>query len=334
MSSTIRASIVCFDQALATSIIGISDLLAYCGVTWNYIHRQSRQPGFDVNLVSRTGSQVECVNGVCLKTHTRFEDVLSSDIVIVPTIGGNIDKTLRDNPAVISFLQRLNTQDTIIASNCTGAFFLAEAGLLTGIEATTHWGFVDIFRERYPDVELKPEKMLTHSGNILCSAGGHACFDMGLYLIERFHGHDTAIQSSKSFVLDMARTSQLSYAPIELNRQHDDDLVHRAQQYLDEAYQESVSLEQLAQRLNTSVRTLIRHFKTATGDTPLNYLQTLRLEHAKKLLESTRLGVSDITHAVGYDDISSFSRLFKRKTGLTPGHYRERYAPGSRSTQW
>ncbi len=329
-----RVAILCFDQALATSIIGLSDLLAYCGVTWNYIHQQTRQPVFDVRLAAAQAGPVQCVNKVTLDAADSFDKVIDSDIVIVPTIGGNIPKTLQANSTLIDCLTEMAKRQTIIASNCTGAFFLAEAGLLDGKEATTHWGFVDSFRARYPKVQLKPEKMLTHAGNIYCSAGGHACFDLGLHLIERFFGRDEAVKSSKSFVLDMGRQSQLSYTPIEVSKRHDDDLIMQAQQKIDANFSDYLSMDALANDLGISTRTLIRRFKDATGDTPANYLQSVRLEKAKQLLENSRLSLSDITHAIGYEDTSSFSRLFKRKTGLTPGHYRERYAPGSRAENW
>lgn len=322
----ITATLICFPNALATSIIGIGDLLGFCGVTWNYINKEEREPKFKVQLAAQNLAPVKCVNGMRLDVHQTLDESLDSDIVIIPTIGGNIEKTLISNPEITAYLTKLDQNRTLIASNCTGAFFLAEAGLLNGQEATTHWGFAEEFRLRYPNVDLKPEKMLTRSGNVLCSAGGHACFDLGLYLIERFYGHEQAVQSSKSFVLDMGRKSQLSYSPVESSKHHNDELIKGIQYAIDEQYQDLLPLSELAKAHGISERSMIRRFKKATGDTPASYVQSVRLEHAKQLLENSQLKIADITHAVGYEDISSFTRLFKKHTGLTPGHYRERYA--------
>ncbi|MDX1451075.1 MAG: helix-turn-helix domain-containing protein [Oleiphilaceae bacterium] len=320
-----QATILCFEDALATSIIGISDLLGYCGVTWNYINREALSPRFEVMLASRDSAPVQCVNGIRLDTHQSLSNWTPTEIVIVPTIGGNISKCLENNPDIIDYLIRAHEQGSLVASNCTGAFFLAEAGLLDGKEATTHWGFTQQFTDRYPLVDLKPEKLLTRSGNILCSAGGHACFDMGLYLIERYHGREQAIQSSKSFVLDMGRQRQLTYSPLETAKHHRDDLVRNVQCLLEENYQERLSLSEVANTTGLSERTLLRRFKRATGDSPSAYLQLVRLEKARQLLELSDLSVAEIVLAVGYEDVSSFTKLFKRKTGLNPGQYRDRY---------
>lgn len=320
-----QATILCFDQALATSIIGLSDLLAYCGITWNYINQEEIDPRFEVTLASANGGAIGCVNGIQLAVHQRLRDWQPTEIVIVPTIGGNIEKCLSSNPDITYYLRTAHEHGSLVASNCTGAFFLAEAGLLNGREATTHWGFVDQFRKRYPLVDLRPEKLLTRSGSILCSAGGHACFDLGLYLIERYHGREQAIKSSKSFVLDMGRTRQLSYSPLEASKHHRDDLVRRVQDYIDQHYQRALSAKLLADQAGLTERTLLRRFKKATGDTPAAYVQSVRLEHARHLLEVSDLGIAEIVIQVGYEDLSSFTKLFKRKTGLNPGQYRDRY---------
>jgi len=320
------ATLVCFPNALGTSIIGLSDLLSFCGVSWNYINKAQTEPKFRVQFAAETLEPVACVNGVVLSPHVTFSQAGGSDIVIVPTISGNIAKTLATNTALVGYLRALDQDKTLIASNCTGAFFLAQAGLLENREATTHWAYVEEFRQRFPQVDLKPEKMLTRSANILCSAGGHACFDLGLYLIEQFFGHEQAVKSSKSFVLDMGREMQLSYSPLEASKQHDDPLVKDLQRHIDNHYKAPLSLHVLATASGVSERSIIRRFRHATGDTPARYIQSVRIEKAKQLLENTKLSVSQITLDIGYEDISSFTRLFKRKTGLTPGHYRDRYA--------
>lgn len=321
----IKVAILGFNYALGTTITGVVDLLMLAGVTWNRINKLPVEHFFDVKLYSEAGHPIQCVNGIHLYAHKSLDDLGEVDIVLVPTIAGNIERTLAENPAIIQKLKQIDNAQTLIASNCTGAFFLAEAGLLTSKTATTHWGFVNLFREKYPDVKLQPDQLVSHEDNILCAGGGNAWFDLGLYLIERFCTHETAVGTAKAFVLDMGRSNQLTYSPTLNKRYHNDELVQSVQGFMEENYNERISLETLAEKFNLSTRTLTRRFKQATGETPNHYLQTLRLEAARKLLENTGLSLPKITLRVGYEDVSSFSVLFKKKTGVTPGNYRDRY---------
>ncbi|HLA35618.1 MAG TPA: helix-turn-helix domain-containing protein [Rhodocyclaceae bacterium] len=318
-------AIVGFDYALGTAILGLNDLLTLSGVTWNRIHRHAATPRFRVTVASADGRAICCINRLQLLPHGALDALPPPDVLIVPTIGGNLARTLELNPRIVDYLQQIDRARTLIAGNCTGVFFLAEAGLLDGKEATTHWGFADIFRQRYPKVRLKPEQMMTHCDNILCAGGGHAWFDLGLYLVERFCGHEAAVETAKSFVIDMGRKSQFSYSPLDARKQHGDAAILAVQHWIDQHASESFSLDSLAQGHGLSVRTLIRRFKKASGETPLAYTQAVRLERACKLIETRPIGIEAIAHQVGYEDVSSFSRLFKEKTGLSPSHYRERY---------
>ncbi len=320
-----------FDQVLATAITGVVDLLSLAGVSWNRIHKQNIQPTFNVQVASHQRASIQCINQLTLLPTRSFDDIRlspSPDIVLIPTIGGPIERVLLRNKALINVLQSLRSSNSLICSNCTGAFLLAEAGLLEGKRATTHWGYQEQFRERYPDVYLEPENMLTHDGQLLCAGGGNAWFDLGLYLIERFCDHETAVETAKAFVIDFGRTSQLSYSPLLNKRSHRDDKIIQLQDWMEQNYTQPFSLKRLMATSHLSARTLHRRFKQATGVTPNAYLQLVRLEAAKKQLEQTHDSIEQITHKVGYNDLSSFSVLFKQKTGLTPRLYRERYQPG------
>lgn len=197
--------------------------------------------------------------------------------------------------------------------------------MLDGRRATTHWGYIDLFRARYPKVDLQPEPLITEDGPICCSGGGMAWFDLALYLIERYAGHETAVATAKSYVIDMGRHSQKAYSALEGRRYHQDPLVLRAQDWLEGHYGEPLALQDLASTLNVSARTLMRRFRQATGSTALSYQQTLRIEAARRHLEGTSWSIAQITERIGYEDVSSFIRLFKRETGLSPGEYRERF---------
>jgi transcriptional regulator GlxA family with amidase domain len=202
---------------------------------------------------------------------------------------------------------------------------LAEAGLLDGRQATTHWGFSQQFRQRYPSVDLRPEKLITVDEPVACAGGGMAWWDLGIYLVERYAGTQTARELAKSFVIDAGRTSQAPYSALQARRYHSDQAILRLQEWLDKHYSQPVALQTLAALSGLTERSLIRRFKAATGDTPTSYLQVLRIESARQYLEQSRLSVDAITRQIGYEDVSSFSRLFRKHTGLAPGAYRSRF---------
>ncbi len=323
----INVTVLGFDYALGTAITGINDLLCLAGVTWNRIHGKPITPAFKVRIASEEKKPIHCLNQLTLLPHCAIDEVANdgSDIVLVPTIAGNIEQVLNENGALIDALTRFSNSNAVIGSNCTGAFFLAEAGILDNRLATTHWGFANQFTQRYPKVNLNADMLITDDADILCAGGGLAWFDLGLYLIERFCDHETAVGAAKSFVIDMGRSSQLTYSPLSARKYHSDPTVLSIQQWLEEHFDDRFTIDGVAEQFGLSNRSLIRRFKTAIGMPPSNYLQEIRLDAARKRLEQTNLSIEEITHQIGYEDISSFTKLFKRKTGFTPSHYRNRF---------
>ena len=322
----INVVVLGFDQALASAITGVVDLFAMAGVTWNRIQGEPTQPVFKTLIATHNGQNIECINGLKLAAHLSFDDIQHADVVIVPTIGGPIQQVLAHNPELISLLQRVHQQGLTIAGNCTGNFLLAQAGILDGKVATTHWGFKDDFEKRYPNVKLKAEQMITRDENIYCAGGGLAWFDLGLHIIERSVGFDSAIQTAKAFVLDYRRDSQLSYSIMRLAKPHKDELVSQAQAHLEKHYAQPFSVERLAETFSISKRTLIRRFNNALSIPPNSYLQSIRIERAQKMLEESQSNVEQVMTLVGYEDASSFRRLFRKMTGLTPTEYRSRFS--------
>lgn len=314
-----------YDHALASAITGVLDLFALAGVTWNRIQGHDPAPIFNVQIASLKGEPIRCINGINLGAHLSFAQIQEPDALIIPTIGGPIEQVLASNSDLIHVIQGASKQQSIIAGNCTGNFLLAEAGILDGRQATTHWGFKEQFKARYPDVNLTAEFMLTRDEHIYCAGGGLAWFDLGLHMIERFVGFETAIQTAKAFVIDYRRDSQLSYSLMGLAKPHKDSLVKDVQHWLTQNYETNINIDELAQRFNVSKRTLIRRFNQALDMPPNTYIQGLRIEGAQKLLEESDMQIDTIMNHVGYEDASSFRRLFKSKTGVTPSDYRSRF---------
>ncbi|TQR64764.1 GlxA family transcriptional regulator [Acinetobacter sp. RF14B] len=315
-----------FDGALASAITGVADLFAMAGVSWNRIQQQHVQRRFTVKVASPDGQAVRCINGLELQAHCAYHEIKNADILVVPTIAAPILEVLEQNRSLIEFLKTAHTQAILIAGNCTGNFFLAEAGILDDRVATTHWGFQDMFRLRYPQVKLNADLMISRDQHIYCAGGGLAWFDLGLHLIERFHGFEVAMQSAKSFVIDYQRDSQLSYSLLKIGKPHQDELVQKVQDWLQQNFDRNFVLHELAGQFNVTTRTLIRRFKQALDVPPNQYLQAIRIEAARKRLEETDQAVDLVMQHVGYQDPSSFRRLFHRKTGLTPLEYRRRFS--------
>lgn len=320
-----HVTVLGFDYAFASAITGISDLLSTAGVTWNYIHGNAMESEFRVEIATFDGAPVKCANNIQINAHKAIGDINSTDLLLIPTIAGDIQQTLKRNKDLLPWISKLAENGADIACNCTGAFLLAETGLLDNKLATTHWGFVDEFRERYPSVDLQPEQLITADGSLFCSGGGMAWLDMALFLIERYCGYDIAMASAKSNVFDVSKTSRSSYSSIPGKRYHQDSAILSLQDWLDVNFNQEISVAQLADKSAMTKRTLIRRFKQATGDSLVYYIQCLRVDAAKKLLRGKHMTIEAITQQVGYQDVSSFIRLFKKHTGLSPSAHRARF---------
>ncbi|WP_372966050.1 GlxA family transcriptional regulator [Marinobacter sp.] len=324
-------TIIGFTGALASAITGVIDLFRMAGVTWARVHGEPPHPLFRTRLLTESGDVCRCINGLTIGADGSWLEQASpgeDDLLIIPTIGAPIEQVLADNPGLVNWLRQFKNaggDQVRVASNCTGAFLLAEAGILDGRQATTHWGFSNQFRQRFPAVDLQPEKLVTVDGHVACAGGGMAWWDLGIYLVERHAGAQVARELAKAFVIDAGRSSQAPYSALQARRYHSDAEILKLQDWLDAHYHHTVSLEHLAQLSGLTERSLIRRFKAATGDTPTGYLQVLRIEAARQHLENSRIAIEAVTRLVGYEDVSSFSRLFRKHTGLAPGAYRSRF---------
>jgi transcriptional regulator GlxA family with amidase domain len=314
-----------FNHALASAITGALDVFAFAGVSWQRIHQLPTTPKFNVQLASTHGQAFQCSNQITLQPNIAIEDVSQTDILLIPTIGGDIDAALDDVKSQLIHIKRLHKMGADVAANCTGTFLLAETGLLDHKPATTHWGYADKFKHHYPNVQLQPDKMVTEKDSIYCAGGGMAWIDLSILLIERYCGHQVATDTAKSHVLDVSRTSQTIYASSRQRHFHSDKDISAVQSFLEAHLHTKLSLDDVARKHNMTERTLNRRFKNACNTTPWQYLQSLRIEKARKLLETTNNQLEKIVNAVGYEDMSSFTRLFKKVTGLSPSQYRSKF---------
>jgi transcriptional regulator GlxA family with amidase domain len=319
-----KVTILAMYNTMASTVIGPMDVFYQAGVLWNYFNGQKLSPYFEVNVVTTNGAPFKCLSGVRMLPQGSIHDVQESDLIVVSSIL-DIDKTLEVQGEVVDWLKGHYGRGAHIASICTGAFVLAETGLLDGKSATTHWGFADQFRKRYPRIELKPERLITDEGDLFCSGGYNAGTDLSLYLVEKYCGHDVALQSSKSVISDIGRTTQAPYAIFQFQKDHSDNRILTVQEWIENNFDQTFNYDKLARNYGMSRRTFERRFKTATGDTPLIYQQRLRVEAAKRLLEDGNRSFDEITYQVGYEDSSSFRKVFLKQTNLRPTEYQKKF---------
>ncbi|WP_296243258.1 MULTISPECIES: GlxA family transcriptional regulator [unclassified Psychrobacter] len=329
-----KVIIVGFDGVLGSALTGALDLFSFTGVSWQRFLDEEVEPRFNVQIASLGGVDIRCSNRLIMQAHRDIREVLECDLLLIPTIGDSIDKVLRQNSELIAHIKRLANTKADIASNCSGAFFLAKAGLLNGKVATTHWGYADKFKADFPLVDLQENQFVTQSksqsksqsGNIFCAAGGSAFYDLGLLLIERYCGREISTQVAKTQIIDSKRGNQNSYTNVTLHKTHADQLVKQVQEFIEENFTKAIRVSQLAAMVNITPRTLNRRFQSAVAMRPIEYIQAVRIEQAKRLLELGNVTIKSLAEQVGYDDISSFTRLFKRATELTPKEYQDKFS--------
>ncbi|MEJ6553141.1 GlxA family transcriptional regulator [Psychrobacter pacificensis] len=319
-----------FDGVLGSVLAGALDLFSFTGVSWQRFLDEAVEPRFKVQIASLGGGDIRCSNRLMMRAHCDIQDVTECDLLLVPTIGDSIDKVLRQNNGLLPHLVRLANTKADIASNCSGAFFLAEAGLLDHKVATTHWGYANKFKADFPLVDLQENQFVTHAsdelGSIFCAAGGSAFYDLGLLLIERYCGREISTQMAKTQIIDSKRGNQNSYTNVTLHKSHADQLVKQVQEFIEQNFQQPIQVSSLAAMANITPRTLNRRFQASVAMRPVEYIQAVRIEQAKRLLELGDVSIKSLADQVGYDDISSFTRLFKRATELTPKEYQDKFS--------
>nr|WP_162472270.1 GlxA family transcriptional regulator [Pseudomonas resinovorans] len=279
-------------------------------------------PAFQTRLVSPDGLPARSFSDVQIPVDGPLDH---ADIIVIPTFWGDFDALLARYPQVCTWLRERHAAGSAICGEATGVFWMAQAGLLDGKEATTYWRFFGEFAERFPKVLLNQEKHLSDADNLYCAGGVTSACDLYIYLIERFCGASIAQAVARDILYEVQR----SYAPGRIGfggqKLHQDMTILQIQHWLEEHFADKFRFEDVARDHGMSIRNFMRRFQAATGDKPLHYLQRLRIETAKGLLSGTRKSIKTISYEVGYDDASFFARLFRQHTQLSPNQYRRQY---------
>jgi transcriptional regulator GlxA family with amidase domain len=322
----IDVTVVILEGGYASTAIGPIEVFHSAGRLWNSLRGEPIRPRFRVRTASPDGKPVGTVCSVGLRPELSLSQVRRTDIVILPASGLDLQDRIARNTSLIPWMRRMHERGAIVAGICSGVAFLAEAGLLDGREATTHWAVADIMQARYPKVRWRAEQFVTEDGQMLCSGGVYASIDLSLYMVEKFCGHEVALQTAKSLLVSMPRSSQKGYAVSSPSRPHADEAIRKAEDHLRRHFREGMSMEDVAKRFGMSGRNFIRRFKAATGRLPGEYVQLLRVAAARHLLEAAERPIANVSNDVGYEDVAFCRSVFKRHTGMTPAEYRGRFA--------
>ncbi len=323
-------ALLAMPSATASTLFGVYDLFCSAGRDWEMVSSGKPGPGlYSVRIAAACASGFRAANGVWIQPDCSLADLETAEIVWVPELllAPDDDPGGRFN-AEIERLRHCHAQGAIIATACSGALLLAEAGLLDGHDATTHWAYCESLARRHPQIRMHPDRALVVSGEggrLVMAGGGTTFLDLALYLIARTAGLEEAMRMARLYLIDWHGSGQQPYALLARARQVEDPVIARCQLWIADHYNALSPVAGMVRVSGLPERTFVRRFAEATGYRPLEYVHTLRLEEAKQMLEASDLPIEAVASEVGYEDPSFFGRLFRRRVGMTPGAYRRRF---------
>ncbi|MEQ9289956.1 MAG: helix-turn-helix domain-containing protein [Cyclobacteriaceae bacterium] len=307
---------------ILSSVVGAYKLF---GQVNNFLNAQGMPPFYEIQLVGLS-KETQIYDGIfSIKPHVTIDQVSTTDLIVVTTIMGDMQDSLELNKDFLPWIRARYQEGAEVASLCMGAFLLAATGLLSGRRATTHWVGTAAFQEMFPEVLLQQDKIITDENGTYTSGGAYSFLNLLVYLIEKYNGRDMAVMIGKLFEIDIDRYNQSEFVIFETQKGHGDELIQKTQDYIEEHFSESITLDGLADMVSLSRRNFIRRFKKATQNTPFEYIQRVKVEAAKKSLERTNQNINEVMVDVGYSDTKSFRKVFKKLTGCSPVEYKMKY---------
>ena len=305
-----------------SSIVGAYKIFTRANALWKESH------GWELFTIELAGisKQVDFYQGLfTVRPHTHIDAISKTNLIIIPSLNHNYEKAVKVNKLLIDWVEQQYKNGAEIASICTGAFILASAGLLDGKTCSTHWAAANTFRSMFPKVHLQADQLITDENGIYTNGGAYSFLNLVIYLIEKYFDRQTAIYCSKIFQIEMDRNSQSAFSIFTGQKSHGDIIIQQAQAYIESRLDEKISVEDLSSRFAVGRRNFDRRFIKATGNTPLEYSQRVKIESAKKAFETSRKTVNEVMYEVGYSDIKAFREVFRKITGMSPLAYRGKY---------
>ena len=308
-------------HANLSSIVGAYQILTRANVYWQ---KMGNRPMMRIQVAGFV-KELTLDAGFFSVHPVNIEDIEKTDLLIIPSVDYDYDNIIKENAPLIAWIKEQYKAGAEIASICTGAFLLAATGLLDGKTCSTHWNTATDFRRMFPNVNLQTDKLIAVERGIYTNGGAFSFLNLVLFLVEKYFDRQTAIFCSKVFQIDIDRTSQSPFFIFQAQKNHGDELIGEAQTYIEENLSEKISFEELASKLAISRRNFDRRFIKATSNTPVEYLQRVKVEVAKKALEKGRKSIFEVMDEVGYADDKAFREVFKKITGLSPLDYKAKY---------
>ena len=291
----------------------------------NYRKETGRKELFKIELAGLS-RQVEFYEGLfTVKPHTHISAIAKTDLIVIPSLNHNYQKAVKGNQLLIDWIEKQYKHGAEVASICTGTFLLASSGLLDGRTCSTNWAVADNFRTMFPNVDLQTDKLITDENGIYTCGGAYSFLNLIIYLVEKYFDRQTAIFCSKVFQIELDRQSQSPFIIFKGQKSHGDEMVKKAQDYIEGHLDEKISVEHLSTRFAVGRRNFDRRFIKATGNTPVEYSQRVKIESAKKAFETSRKNINEVMYDVGYSDVKAFREVFRKITGMSPLEYRSRY---------
>lgn len=305
-----------------SSIVGAYKIFTRANEYWK---GSGRKKLFTIQLAG-ISKKVTFYDGLfTVQPHTHISAVTKTNLIIIPSLNHNYEKAVKKNRSLIDWIEKQYKDGAEIASICTGAFMLASSGLLDGKSCSTHWAVADNFRRMFPKVNLQADRLITDEHGIYTNGGAYSFLNLMIYLVEKYYNRQTAIFCSKVFQIEIDRQSQSAFTIFTGQKLHGDEMVRKAQEYIERKLDEKISVEQLSSRFSVGRRNFDRRFIKATGNTPVEYSQRVKIEAAKKAFETTRKTINEVMYDVGYSDVKAFREVFRKITGMSPLEYRSKY---------
>ncbi len=305
-----------------SSIVGAYKIFTRANMHWKGLGKKEL---FKIQLAG-ISKKVEFYEGLfSVKPHVHVSAIKKTSLIIIPSLNHNYNAALKENKRLVEWIEKQYNAGAEVATICTGAFMLASSGLLDGKSCSTHWAAAENFREMFPEVILKADQLITDENGIYTNGGAYSFLNLMIYLVEKYYDRQTAIFCSKVFQIEMDRQSQSGFIIFKGQKSHDDELVKKAQVYIEKNLQEKISIEDLSSKFSVGRRNFDRRFIKATGNTPVEYSQRVKIESAKKAFESSRKTINEVMYEVGYSDVKAFREVFRKITGMSPVAYKGRY---------
>jgi len=308
-----------------TSVVNIGGTHQMLSWVNEFFQHTGRDPLFNIQLVGLEKETTQSHGLFTVNPEVLINEVTKTDLIIIPAIHGDFQQNLKENFDFTPWIVEHYKQGAEVVSLCVASFFLASTGLLDGKNCSTHWQFANEFRKQFPKANLMDDRILTEADGIYTSGGAYSFTNLILYLIEKYAGRDTAVMAAKGFMIDIDRSSQSPFMIFSGQKAHDDSIILKAQEQIEQNYQNKMTVDQLCDQLAISRRTFERRFKKATANTAVEYMQRVKVEAAKKELEMGRKTVNEVMYEVGYSDPKAFRDVFRKVTNMTPINYLHKY---------